>query len=193
MGFVDLLPFGFVEEGVLGTLEGCIVRSFALQARRMAPLSEPDFAYDPRRGQFGSTEILREVLRRRSADATLVLAVTEADLFIPMLTFVFGLAQLGGRAALISLARLRQEFYGLAPDRSLFLARVAKEALHELGHSVGLVHCLDPACTLSLSTNIGQVDAKGQDLCSVCDALLEEKLEILRAGPGDPDRREERE
>ena len=65
-----------------------------------------------------------------------MLAVTERDLFIPVLTFVFGQAQLGGRVAVVSLARLRQEFYGLAPNREVFWSAPLKEALHETGHTV---------------------------------------------------------
>jgi hypothetical protein len=73
-----------------------------------------------------------------------LLAVTERDLFIPVLTFVFGHAQLGGRVAVISLARLRQEFYGLPRIASLFFSSaLLKEALHEAGHTFGLVHCPD--------------------------------------------------
>ena len=181
MVLVDLLPLGCVEEEVLTALEGCIGQTFGLQARRLTPLPAPGFAYDPGRRQFGSTEILRQVFQRLSADDALVLAVSHVDLFIPMLTFVFGQAQLDGRAALISLARLRQEFYGLPPNPSLLLKRAAKAALHELGHSLGLVHCLDPACVISVSTHIRQVDTKKQEFCLGCASMLAVKLSNLRA------------
>ena len=87
-----------------------------------------------------------------------MLAVTDRDLFIPVLTFVYGHAQLGGRVAVVSLARLRQEFYGMAPNHELLLERAAKEALHESGHTFGLVHCADRSCAMSLATNIRQID-----------------------------------
>lgn len=180
MGRMDLLPLGCVDEEVLMSLENCIQQTFGLRTVRLAPRPAPEFAYDSERRQFGSTEILLDVFRRLPADDALVLAVTNVDLFIPMLTFVFGQAQLGGRTALISLARLRQEFHGLPPDRSLLLKRAIKEALHELGHSLGLVHCLDPGCIISLSTNTRQIDAKTQAFCSRCTPLLMEKLANLR-------------
>jgi archaemetzincin len=185
MDSVELLPFGRVEETVLETLERTVKEEFRLPAKRLAPLPSPLFAYDASRRQFDSTRILREALGKKGGTARRVLAVTEADLFIPMLTFVFGQAQLGGAAALISTARLRQEFYGLPPDPALLWKRAAKEALHELGHSFGLVHCLDPSCVLSLSSDIGQVDAKNGAFCPGCRALLRERLEGAgQSGPG---------
>jgi archaemetzincin len=101
-------------------------------------------------------------------DAGKLLAVTERDLFVPVLTFVFGQAQLGGRAAVVSLARLRQEFYGLEPNRECFLERAAKEALHETGHLFGLVHCADRSCAMSLATNVRQIDTKQAAFCAPC-------------------------
>jgi archaemetzincin len=89
-----------------------------------------------------------------------LLAVTDRDLFVPVLTFVFGQAQLGGRSAVVSLARLRQEFYGLAAQSRVLLERAAKEALHETGHMFGLVHCADRSCAMSLATNVRQIDLK---------------------------------
>ena len=103
-----------------------------------------------------------------------MLGVTEVDLFIPMLSYIFGQAQLGGRAAIISTARLRQEFYDLPADGAILVERARKEALHELGHTFGLVHCEDRGCAMSLSTNIRQVDLKNPSYCGACRALLRE-------------------
>ena len=117
---------------------------------REVQLPGVEFAYDAGRNQYGSIPVLEMLSRRCPADALKLLAVTERDLFIPVLTFVFGHAQLGGRVAVISLARLRQEFYGLRPDRDAFLERVSKEALHETGHTFGLVHCPEQGCAISM-------------------------------------------
>ncbi len=101
-----------------------------------------------------------------------MLGVTEQDLFIPMLTFLYGQAQLGGRAAIVSLARLRQEFYGLATDDPLLRLRASKEALHEVGHTFGLVHCRDERCVMAASTGIERVDSKRGEFCRPCAILL---------------------
>jgi len=140
---------------------------------RLLDLPAIDFAYDPRRKQYSSTAFLEMLIRECPPDANKLLAVTERDLFIPVLTFVYGQAQLGGRVAAISMARLRQEFYGLPPDREVLLNRARKELLHESGHLFGLVHCIDRACAMSLSTGIRQVDEKKPFYCAACTARLE--------------------
>jgi archaemetzincin len=131
-----------------------------------------EFAYDPGRRQYRSIEVLEMLVEQCPADAVKLLAVTECDLFIPVLTFVFGQAQLGGRVAVVSLARLRQEFYGLPENREVFLERVLKEALHETGHTFGLVHCADGDCAMSLATNIRQIDRKRAAFCASCEGQL---------------------
>ena len=139
---------------------------------RELELPGADFAYDAERRQYGSIPVLGALAERCPQDALKLLAVTERDLFIPVLTFVYGHAQLGGRVAVISLARLRQEFYGLPSNQPVFLERALKEALHETGHTFGLVHCADRECAMSLATNIRQIDLKRAAFCANCAAHL---------------------
>ncbi len=101
-----------------------------------------------------------------------VLGVTDVDLFIPVLTFVFGEAQLGGRAAVVSLARLTE-----AADASSLAARFCKEAVHEMGHTFGLVHCAAPACVMSRSPGLRAVDLKEDRLCADCRVRYRELTE----------------
>ncbi len=139
---------------------------------RALDLPSIDFAYDGRRQQYGSIPVLELLARLCPPDALKLVAVTARDLFIPVLTFVYGQAQLNGRVAAISLARLKQEFYGLEPNHDVFLARTAKEALHEAGHTFGLVHCNDRTCAMALGTNIRQIDFKRAAFCASCMAQL---------------------
>ena len=134
-----------------------------------------EFAYDAVRGQYGSIPVLEMLVRLCPGDALKLLGLTERDLFIPVLTFVFGHAQLGGRAAVVSLARLHQEFYGLEPNREVFLERAQKEALHECGHMFGLVHCPDGNCAMSLASGVRQIDFKRAAFCGRCAARIERK------------------
>ncbi len=129
-------------------------------------------AYDDQRQQYRSREILIQLADLSEADEIKVLGVTDVDLFIPVLTFVFGEAQLGGRAAVVSVHRLRQEFYGLPPDEKLFLERCEKEALHELGHTFGLVHCRRVECVMHFSNSIAEVDLKSSTFCPSCARRL---------------------
>ena len=152
-------------------VSGRLAGEFGLPVREME-IPAVDFAYDAGRRQYGSIAVLEMLLRLRPPDAGKLLAVTDRDLFVPVLTFVFGQAQLGGRAGVVSLARLRQEFYGLEPNREVFVERAAKEALHEAGHLFGLVHCVDRSCAMSLATNIRQIDTKQAAFCAPCKARL---------------------
>jgi archaemetzincin len=97
-----------------------------------------------------------------------MLGVAEVDLYIPILTFVFGEAQMGGPCALISAHRLRQEFYGLPADPDTLYQRLLKEAVHEVGHTLELTHCEDYQCAMAPSHAVEWIDLKESSLCSSC-------------------------
>ncbi|HUI53908.1 MAG TPA: archaemetzincin [Bryobacteraceae bacterium] len=160
-----------VEREVFETVRDRVAAAFAAPVKEIE-LPAVDFAYDPGRRQYASIPLLEMLQRLCPADAWKLVAVTGRDLFIPVLTFVFGHAQLGGRLAVISLARLRQEFYGLAPNREVLFDRAYKEALHETGHTLGLVHCADRNCVMSLATNVRQIDSRNGAYCAVCAARV---------------------
>lgn len=143
---------------------------------REMELGSVEFAYEPARHQYASIAILESLVGLCPEDARKLLAVTGRDLFIPVLTFVFGQAQLGGRVGVVSLARLAQEFYGLAPDREVLMERAGKEALHETGHMFGLVHCAERRCAMSLATNVRQIDSKDNAFCPPCAARLRKQI-----------------
>lgn len=130
--------------------------------------------YSPARGQYNATLILAGLLRSHSESGAKVVGVTRVDLFIPVLTFVFGQAQLDGPAALVSTYRLRNEFYGLPRDRDRLADRAIKEVVHESGHAFGLVHCGDYNCVMHASTYVEDVDLKSASFCPVCQSRLEE-------------------
>jgi len=153
------------------TIQECLGTTFRVPVRPLM-LPSVDFSFDPQRKQYAAAAVLELVARECPPDAIKVIGVTSRDLFIPVLTFVFGLAQLSGRAGVVSIARLRQEFYGLPPNPEVLLSRARKEALHEAGHTFGLVHCANGACAMSLSTGIQQIDRKGGAFCPVCTARL---------------------
>ena len=155
----------------LTAIRGRVENDFGVAVREME-LPGVEFAFDAARGQYGSIPVLEMLNRLCPDDALKLLAVTERDLFIPVLTFVFGQAQLGGRTGVVSLARLRQEFYGLARNDAVLLERAHKEVLHETGHLFGLVHCADRRCAMSLATGVRQIDGKDAAFCAPCSARL---------------------
>lgn len=171
---IAIATAGEVDAEAAAWIEGCLATAIGVDTARMAPMPDIGWAYDAARGQYSSTLVLHDAIGRVPRGAEKLLVITERDIFIPMLSFVYGQAQLDGPVAVLSLARLRQEFYGLPPNRPLLLVRARKEALHEMGHTYGLTHCTDRGCVMSLSTNIEQLDAKGGDYCDDCATLLRE-------------------
>lgn len=131
------------------------------------PISEIDLA----RRQYRADRLLSK-LRERAADGERVLGLTSVDLFLPVLTYVFGVAELRGVAALVSLHRLDPRFYGESEDMGLTLERLEKEVLHELGHLLGLTHCRDRACAMASAHDPGEIDIEEPDLCPRCRAEM---------------------
>lgn len=163
---------GTVEPGILQWLENEMGECLLATVRPMPQIPVPPESYETGRNQYYSTKILKEMLRQVPGDAHKLLGLTEKDLCIPILTYVFGEAQLGGTAAIVSLARLRQEHYGAPPDRPLLLSRLRKESLHELGHTFGLIHCPSKECVMYLSNTVVDVDRKGRNFCRSCRSAV---------------------
>lgn len=179
---ICLQPVEGVQAADLDAIEAFTAARFGCETRRLPPLAVPDGAWDAKREQHDATALMKAALALLPPGTTRLLVVTVHDIYIPMLTFIFGQAQVDGPAAILSLARLRQEFHGLPGDRVLYLERVLKEVLHELGHTFGLVHCADRACAMALSINVTNIDVKRGELCDACADQLARRLAALRAG-----------
>lgn len=151
-------------EEVLEHVQVHLERAFSAPVTLWRGEGRPDEAYDARRKQWSSSRILAW-LARAGPEEGRVLGVTDMDLFIPILTFVFGEAQVGGRVAVVSTARLQEP--GLRDER-IVLERLAKESVHEMGHLLGLLHCDAPGCVMGRSAGVGDVDRKRSELCRSC-------------------------
>ncbi len=173
---ICLIPIGGVPEKALQWIETSAAEWFPLPIRRLPALAIPEGAYDPKRGQYQSVELLKMLARLAPNNGSRILGITDVDLSIPMLSFLFGQAQFDGPVAVVSLCRLHQAFYGMPEQESLLRERTVKEVLHELGHTFGLVHCSDSTCAMSLSTHIELVDAKGERYCTRCGLQLVQRF-----------------
>ena len=157
---ITIVPVGSPEHALLAAVASALGASIADRA------IDPSFAHHPERNQYHSTLILERLAQLRTGGMTV--GITGLDLYIPILTFVFGEAQLGGTCAVVSYHRLAQEFYGLPPDPALLTDRLIKEAIHEAGHTRGLTHCDDYECVMAASHAVEWLDLKGTRFCSQC-------------------------
>jgi archaemetzincin len=165
---LQLLPIGDVQTQVMERLRTQLATRFRAKCEVLPALFGPEVAFHAERQQYHSSEMLAHMQQARNWKCWRLLGVTPVDLYIPILTFVFGEAQLGGRLALVSTHRLRQEFYGLPPDPELLGQRLFKEAVHELGHTLELTHCRDYSCVMSASHVVEWIDIKDSTLCEAC-------------------------
>jgi len=173
---IEVVPIyvGYRHE-LIGQLTRRLTESFEAEVRARNPWFDPERAFDLSRGQYNSRVLLKLLLDDPAAAAGKVIGVTGVDLFTPVLTYVFGEAQLEGRAAVVSYHRLRPEAYGLPEDPRLVASRLAIEAVHELGHTFGLLHCRESSCVMHASTYAEEIDLKTAAFCDDCRR---------RVGPG---------
>lgn len=181
-----LSPLGRIDEHILPSLRSAISQVYGLPTQIASLLQGVDFAYSPERRQYHSTSILKELAATLTPAQIKVLGICSVDLFIPILTHVFGEAELNGRASLISTYRLNEDL----PAQSwhtVYLDRVVKEGLHELGHTFNLKHCPDPRCIMHYCRHIADVDHKERSLCRYCRIFVADALQELglaeRLGP----------
>jgi len=173
MGVLRLVPVHCgTRAPLLSRLGERLQRTFGLEVQHAPPGFDCEKAFDTSRGQYNSRVLLAQLLQDTPPDVTRVLAVAGVDLFIPVLTYVFGEAQLGGRAAVVSLHRLDDEIYGLPPNPQRLFQRLCKEAVHELGHTFDRVHCRDDQCVMSSSTYVEDIDLKTDAFCAECRAAV---------------------
>jgi len=120
------------------------------------------------RKQYFSTQIIAETIKLTDDYNGKIIMLTDVDIFVPALTFIFGEAQLNGKHSILSVCRLHEEFYSGISNENLLFERTIKEALHELGHCYGLRHCIDWDCVMHSSNGIEEVDIKGHIFCHKC-------------------------
>lgn len=171
---IHILPIGpGVVTGLLDDLAASLARIFRISChvQASAPM-DAGFAHDTRRDQYHATAILRRIRDLEPDDEVRAIGVTRLDLFVPILTFVFGEAELGGRCAVVSLQRLDERFYGLPAREALLRERLVKEAVHELGHTFGLRHCEDWRCVMTSSHAVDRLDVKMAEFCRECRRLI---------------------
>ena len=163
---------GRIAPKLLEEIAAGLARIFHISCSLEEEILAADFAYDAVREQYYSTALLQRMAAQDSDEGRHLVGVCAADLFVPVLTFVFGEAQLAGRCAVVSLHRLREEFYGLPSRPELERERLLKVATHELGHTLGLRHCTDWRCVMASAHSVERVDLKTAEFCPRCRSAL---------------------
>lgn len=169
---ITILSFGRFERGFLEKISEAVMHEFKSTVTiKEAYLDISEF-YDPVRRQYNGDKLLKIVGTLNGAGDSKTIGLFNVDLFIPILTYIFGQAQLNGKTAIASYYRLSNERYGMPANDKLLLERFTKEVVHELGHTFGLIHCHTPTCVMRSSTYVEDIDQKEVGLCSKCQTML---------------------
>jgi archaemetzincin len=168
---IDLQPVGAIENDILLRLKDSLHKVFGCPVAINGAMPIPGEAFNSERDQYLSDNFLAHLGALKQPDAY-ILGVTDADLYTEGLFFVFGQADVAGGVSVISLHNLRQENYGLPADYDLLIERALKEAVHELGHNLGMGHCQDGYCVMHFSNSLIDTDVKKAYFCGKCRPKL---------------------
>ena len=163
---ITLKPLGDIADEIMERLKDRVGGIFHCPIEIKAGFSDLAQAYNPERKQYLSSKLLASL--KKSEREERVIGIADVDLYVPRLNFVFGEADIISGTAIVSLCRLRPEYYGLASDEALFLERATKEIVHELGHTFGLGHCPNNKCVMHFSNSLADTDVKEAHFCSKC-------------------------
>jgi archaemetzincin len=171
---ITFISFGSFDISFLEPIAQKVETSlFSKTQIKNANIDLSDF-YDLKRNQYNANSILKHIENRFSNDTGKTIGLLNVDLFIPIFTYIFGQAYFNGKTGIASAFRLRNERYGLKPDKNIFFNRFIKEIIHELGHMFGLYHCYMPDCVMRSSTYVEDIDQKSMELCKSCKDLFKQ-------------------
>jgi len=166
---IKLVPFGKIPQDILDAIFKELRKSMKMYSDITSTMELPNEAYNPLRHQYVANTLM-EVLEKKFFDR--ILAITKEDIYSEDLNFIFGQAQVKGKIALVSIARLNPVFYSQPNDQELLVRRAVKESIHEIGHLLGLAHCKTLGCVMNFSNTVINVDRKTKNFCTFCQRQL---------------------
>ncbi len=169
---ITLISFGYSGKVLPKDIALDVEREFYLPVVVRTGYMDLSEFYDPARRQYNGNTILFKIDEEFASDGSKTVAIFSVDLFIPILTYIYGQAFLNGRAGIASIHRLGNELYGLPKNEEVLFERFRKEVIHELGHTFGLIHCHSTTCVMRSSTYVEDIDQKSHQLCNKCRAEL---------------------
>lgn len=165
---IILVSYGHFENEFLSVIAEAITNEYMLPVGCEESHIDLSKYYDPSRRQYDANKLLKEIDSNTSPETIKTIGLFRVDLFIPILSYIFGQAFLNGRSGIASMFRLKNELYGMEPNEPLLLERFKKIIIHELGHAFGLKHCYTASCVMLSSTYVEDIDQKNANLCFKC-------------------------
>jgi archaemetzincin len=173
---ITLISFGYFDNGFLKDVAEAVKREFCCEVSLKEGYLDLIEFYDPVRRQYNGTRLLNYIEENFATDTSKSIGLFSVDLFIPILTYIFGQAFLNGRSGIASDYRLSNIRYGIAADERLLLERFSKEVIHELGHTFGLIHCHVSTCVMRSGTYVEDIDQKEESFCPACREAVNQRL-----------------
>lgn len=176
---IIIVTCGHFEKKVIQLIQEDIEKEFRCSTTTSECTLDISKHYNPGRRQYDADAILNYISDLKPVHALKSIGLFRIDLYIPILTYIFGQGMLDGQAGIASLYRLRNELYGLDPNNELLITRFRKVIIHEMGHMFGLIHCHHPECVMRSSTYMEDIDQKEKKFCSSCISQLHFNLDHL--------------
>ncbi len=175
---IRVIPVGKIEEKILKAIETEISGIYELRVKILPRIELTQDEFNLWRKQYDAEKIIERLGRgmgKHIDQAIPCIGIIEEDIYYNGLNFVFALEEPLEGVGIVSIFRLKEEFYGNAPDFSKLIDRTLKEILHVLGHILGLDHCNNEKCVMSFSPSVAHIDSKGMRFCDSCEFKLTAK------------------
>lgn len=175
---ISLVSYGQFEKELLEKIAHNVEVEFGLPVQVSAGYADLSAFFDPARRQYDANQLVKLLDFDSTSKAIKTIGLFHVDLFIPILTYIFGQAIFKGKTGIASVYRLRSEQYGLRGNKNLLYERFRKVVIHELGHTFGLIHCHIPSCVMRSTTYVEEIDQKKHHFCNKCRSELEKVILI---------------
>lgn len=169
---IQLISLGSFDKNLMLNTTKALEKIFGRIVYYQQVYQDLSVFFDANRRQYNGNQLLQFIHENYAKEGTKTVGLVNVDLFIPILTFIYGQAYLNGNSGIASMYRLGNERYGLKPNPQILEERFIKEVVHELGHCYGLIHCHQPDCVMRSSTYVEDIDQKNSTFCSHCRNLL---------------------
>ena len=182
---IALIDMGQALQTVMRVIAANIQAVLEVPVDTPAAMAIPVEAFQHHRSQYDAGLVLKYLAQFSFPDHSRILAVTDVDLCTPILTYVFGQAELGRRMAVVSNFRLKSGEDGTVVSKGVYYERMAKIALHELAHTFSLYHCETPKCLMQITPRVTQLDELDIIFCDRCKFML--RRNMRQPASGSPD------